>query len=68
LNSAVVRKRTPMPSRRICDARSAGESIVSLVTPTRRPPLSSAPQISKVAASKEVFEAWARMSSGPRAM
>jgi hypothetical protein len=46
-----------MPCSRSWVAKSLGERATSLVTPTTRDPCSKAPQISKVAASKEQFEA-----------
>ncbi len=66
LNRAVVRNMAVTRSRRSWRPSSAGLSAMSLSMMTKAAPLSSAPQISKVAASKEAFEACATRSPGPR--
>jgi hypothetical protein len=65
LKSAVVRNIALTPRTPSSAANSRGESEVSRSMMTRPAPLSSAPQTSKVAASKETFETWATRSEGP---
>ena len=65
LNTDVVKNSVVMRWAAISRARAGPDSSTSLDTVTSFAPLSSAPQISKVAASNELFDAWATTSSGP---
>ena len=60
--STVVSSIAVTPCRSMRARRAAGSSTSSLPMPTSRAPLSSAPQISKVAASNETFATWAIVS------
>ena len=64
-NSAVVTNIVVIPASWMRCRRSGADSSTSRSTPTSVAPLSSAPQISNVAASKEALEAAATTSSGP---
>ncbi|CAM4117199.1 hypothetical protein COSO111634_33440 [Corallococcus soli] len=63
LNSAVVTKSTLMRSSRRYAANAAGDSATSRDIPTSRPPCSSVPHTSNVAASNDAFDACATRSS-----
>ncbi|GMU03723.1 hypothetical protein KH5H1_78460 [Corallococcus caeni] len=63
LNRAVVTNSVVMRSSRRYAANAAGDSATSFATPTSRPPCSSTPQISNVAASNDAFDTCAMRSS-----